>query len=83
LERRTIKRWVHFALTVVTALYVVTGIGISDYRLVESLSLGLLTKERSLWLHGNLLQLFAVLLFLHIYFKVRPMLKRKASAQDE
>jgi hypothetical protein len=82
-ERRTIKRWVHFALTVVTALYVVTGIGISDYRLVESLSLGLLTKERSLWLHGNLLQLFAVLLFLHIYFKVRPMMQRKASTQDK
>lgn len=75
------RRWIHFTLTVVTSLYVVTGIGISDHRLMESLSLGLLTKERSLWIHGNLLQLFAVLLFLHIYFKVRPMLQRKASIQ--
>lgn len=83
MEKRTIRRWIHFTLTVVTALYVTTGIGISDHRLMESLSLGLLTKERSLWLHGNLLQLFTVLLFLHIYFKVRPMLQRKASVQDK
>ena len=80
---KTIKQWIHFTLTVVTSLYVVTGIGISDHRLMESLSLGLLTKERSLWIHGNLLQLFAVLLFLHIYFKVRPMLHRNASTQDK
>jgi len=72
------RRWIHFALTLVTSIYVVTGIGISDPRLVESLSLGLLTKDRSLWMHGNLLQLFAVLLFLHIYFKVRPMMQKKA-----
>ena len=83
MEKRTIKKWIHFTLTAVTSLYVVTGIGISDHRLMESLSLGLLTKERSLWIHGNLLQLFAVLLFLHIYFKVRPTLQRNASAQDK
>ena len=83
MEKRTIKQWTHFTLTVVTSLYVTTGIGISDHRLMESLSLGLLTKERSLWIHGNLLQLFAVLLFLHIYFKVRPILQRKASVQDK
>ena len=64
-------------LTVVTFLYVVTGMGISDYRLIEGLSLGLLTKERSLWIHGSLLQLFAVLLFLHIYLKVLPTLQKK------
>lgn len=77
------RRWIHFVLTLVTALYVVTGIGISDPWLVESLSLGLLTKDRSLWMHGNLLQLFAVLLFLHIYFKVRPMLQRNAGVQGK
>ena len=83
MAERTLRRWVHFAFTAVTFLYVVTGMGISDYRLMEGLSLGLLTKERSLWLHGNLLQLFAVLLFLHIYIKVRPMLQGKAGARSE
>ena len=77
------RRWTHFALTAVTALYVVTGIGISDHRLMESLSLGLLTKERSLWIHGNLLHLFTVLLFIHIYLKVRPMLQREAGTHNE
>ena len=79
----TLRRWVHFTLTAVTFLYVVTGMGVSDHRLIEGLSLGLLTKERSLWLHGNLLQVFAVLLFLHIYLKVRPRLQRNTSPQDE
>lgn len=83
MEKRAIKQWIHFTLTAVTSLYVITGIGISDHRLMESLSLGLLTKERSFWIHGNLLQLFAVLLFLHIYFKVRPMLQRNASAEKK
>lgn len=77
------RRWIHFAFTAVTFLYVVTGMGISDYRLIEGLSLGLLTKERSHWVHGNLLQLFTVLLFLHIYLKVRPRLQRNTSPQDE
>jgi hypothetical protein len=81
-EKRAITQWIHLTLTVVTFLYVVTGIGISDHRLMESLSLGLLTKERSLWIHGNLLQLFTVLLFLHIYFKVRPMLRRNTGTQN-
>ncbi len=83
MEKRTIKQWIHFTLTAVTFLYVVTGIGISDHRLMESLSLGLLTKGLSLWIHGNMLQLFTVLLFLHIYLKVRPMLQRKASEHNE
>jgi len=78
-----LRRWVHLTFTAVTFLYVVTGMGISDHRMMEGLSLGLLTKERSLWLHGNLLQLFAVLLFLHIYLKVRPMLQGKAGARNE
>jgi hypothetical protein len=79
----TLRRWVHFAFTAVTFLYVVTGMGISDYRLIEGLSLRILTKERSLWLHGNLLQLFAALLFLHIYLKVRPRLQGRSGAQGE
>jgi len=77
-KKRAIKPWIHFIFTVVTSLYVVTGIGVSDHRLLERLSLGLLTKERSLWIHGNLLQLFTVLLFLHVYLKVRPTLQRNA-----
>ena len=83
MEKRTIRQWIHFTLTAVTSLYVITGIGISGHRLMESLSLGLLTKGRSLWIHGNLLQLFTALLFLHIYFKVRPILQRNASAQNK
>jgi hypothetical protein len=83
MEKITMKQWIHFTLTTVTFLYVITGIGISDHRLMESLTLGLLTKARSLWIHGNLLQLFAVLLFLHIYFKVRPMLQRNAGVQGK
>jgi hypothetical protein len=82
-EDRTLRRWVHFAFTAVTFLYVVTGMGISDYGLIEGLSLGLLTKERSLWIHGNLLQIFTVLLFLHIYLKVRPNLQRGTGSHDE
>lgn len=64
----SIREAVHFLLTVATALFVISGLGISDYVLMERISLGLLTKTRSFWIHESLLYPFTALLFLHIYY---------------
>jgi cytochrome b subunit of formate dehydrogenase len=61
------ERFAHWLLLAVTALFLISGFGISDYRIVESLTLGLLTKNLSFRIHSNLSILLVALLGLHIY----------------
>lgn len=67
LKRNLAKQVVRWLLLVVIVVYVVTGFGITEYRVVESLTFGLLTKPLAFKIHNNLLILFLVLLILHIY----------------
>ncbi len=61
-----IKRTVHWLLLVVTVLFLITGFGISQFRVVETITLGWLTKSWALRLHDNLWIPFVVLLVLHL-----------------
>jgi len=61
------ERLAHWLLLAVTVLFLISGFGISDYRIVESLTLGLLTKSLSFRIHSNLWILLVALLGLHIY----------------
>jgi thiosulfate reductase cytochrome b subunit len=77
MAQKKLREAVHSALTFVTFLFVITGLGISDFRLIERLTLGILTKERSFWIHSNLVEIFTLLLFIHIYLKVWPQIKNR------
>ena len=59
---------------IVLVLYVISGLGITQYRTVESLTFGLLTKNLSFRIHGNLLVPFLILLGLHILL---PLVKSR------
>jgi cytochrome b subunit of formate dehydrogenase len=61
---KAIVRWSLLALVV---LYFITGLGITEYRTVEALTFGLLTKPISFLAHNNLWIPFLILLTLHIY----------------
>ena len=52
---------------VVVVLYIVTGFGITEFRTVERLTLGLLTKQVAFRIHSDLWVPLVVLLALHIY----------------
>jgi cytochrome b subunit of formate dehydrogenase len=71
-----IKRTVHWLFLVVTVLFLITGFGISEFRVVETITLGWLTKSWALRLHDNLWIPFVVLLVLHVclplVFKGKP-----------
>ena len=67
-----IKRIIRWLLAVVAIVYVVTGFGITEFRTVEALTFGLLTKPLSFVLHENLFIPFMVLLSLHIF--ILPLL---------
>ncbi len=47
-------------------MYIITGLGISYYRIIEALTFGLLTKALSFKIHSYLLIPFLILLALHI-----------------
>jgi len=60
------RRAVHYLFTVVTLVFFVSGLGITEFRIIEPLSGGLLTKSLSFQIHNMLTWPFIVLLGLHI-----------------
>jgi len=73
-NQQLVRRTIHWLLTVVVIIYLLTGFGITQYRIVESLTFGLLTKNLAHTIHMNLEIPFIILVVLHIW--LLPLLKR-------
>ena len=67
MTQKLAKRIVHWLLLAMIVFYAISGFGITEYRVIESLTFGLLTKPLAFKIHNNLLIPFVVLLILHIY----------------
>jgi cytochrome b subunit of formate dehydrogenase len=67
LKENLARQLVHWLLLAVIVLYLLTGFGITEYRVVEQVTFGLLTKNLAFNIHNNLLVPFIILLGLHIY----------------
>ena len=61
---QALTRWL---LLLVVLVYVVTGFGITEFRTVERLSGGLLTKNTAFEIHDSLLIALVVLLVTHVF----------------
>jgi hypothetical protein len=72
-NQRLMKGTIHWLLTVVVIIYLITGFGITEYRIVEPLTFGLLTKSLAQKIHISLEIPFITLLILHIW--LLPLLK--------
>jgi dolichol kinase len=70
------RQIVHWLLLAVLVLYLITGFGITQYRVVEHLTFGLLTKPLAFKIHDNLLIPFIILMILHIYQGVGKSAKK-------
>lgn len=64
------KTITHMLLTVVIILFITTGFGITNYQIVESLTLGGLSKPLSFQIHTNLTIPLILLLIAHIGFTI-------------
>ena len=71
LKENLARQVIHWLLLVVLVLYLLTGFGITEYRVVEHVTFGLLSKNLAFNIHNNLLIPFIVLLGLHIYQQTR------------
>ena len=72
-NQQLVRRTIHWLLTVVVIIYLLTGFGITQYRIVEPLTFGLLTKNLAHIVHMNLEIPFIILLILHIW--LLPLLR--------
>jgi cytochrome b561 len=72
-NQRVMKGTIHWLLTVLVIIYLITGFGITEYRIVERLTFGLLTKSLAYQIHIGLVIPFIILLILHIW--ILPLLK--------
>jgi cytochrome b561 len=69
--RLDVERAVHWTFTVATIVFIVSGYGITEYRTVEAITLGLLSKSLAFQIHMSLGPLFIALLVSHIYIILR------------
>ena len=72
-----IWKTIKWLLLVAVILYVVTGFGITEFRTVETLTFGLLTKNLAFRIHETLWIPFAVLLAAHVLYSPIMRLWRK------
>lgn len=68
---------VHWSLLVVTVIYFISGFGVTEFRTIEALSSGLITKSLSFEVHNSLWIPFITLLVLHIVF---ALIKKRTKA---
>jgi len=61
-----IRKIIQWLLLATAVLFLLTGFGITEFRVVETITLGWLSKSWALRLHDNLWIPFVVLLVLHI-----------------
>jgi len=74
---RIIKTLTHVLLTVVIIIFIITGFGISNYQIIESLTGSTLSKLTSFQIHSNLIIPLIILLIVHIAFTVGKKIKNK------
>ena len=70
---RLVKRVIQSLLLIVMLVYIISGFGITEFRVVESITFGLFTKKLAFEIHEYLWIPFIVLLALHIFL---PLAKR-------
>jgi len=74
----TVQTLAHVLLAIVSILFIITGFGISNYQMAESLTGGAVSKLTSFQIHSNLIIPFIVLLIAHIGFIIgKKILKKK------
>jgi thiosulfate reductase cytochrome b subunit len=77
---------IRYLLLVLTLVYLISGLGITQYQIIGPLTFGLLTRNLAFKIHDFLLVPFAVLLFVHVLFgpaiRVYSHFKKEQRQQD-
>lgn len=71
MKLKLISAAVNYLLLIFIIIYIVSGLGITYYRIVEQLTFGWLSKPLAFKIHGYLLIPFLILLVLHLFLALR------------
>jgi hypothetical protein len=71
MHSRNLRRPVGWLLLVLSALLVITGLGITEFRIMEAVTFGLLPKALSFQLHSLLWIPFLAVLAAHMFLSCR------------
>jgi len=72
-NRQLVRKSIQWILTALVIIYLITGFGITEHRIVEPLTFGLLTKSLAQKIHISIEIPFIIFLILHIW--LLPLLK--------
>jgi len=82
-----VRAVIRYLLLVLILLYLISGLGITQYQIIEPLTLGLLTKNMAFKLHDFLLVPFVVMLLAHVLFgpamRVYSRFKKRQRQQQQ
>jgi cytochrome b subunit of formate dehydrogenase len=67
-RRRNAKKTVHIILGLLTILVIISGLGITYFRSIEVITLGLFDKNVSFQIHNLLFLPFLFILLIHVLF---------------
>jgi hypothetical protein len=73
-KREVVRRTIQWLLTALVIVYLITGFGITEFRIMEPITFGLLTKSLAQKIHISIEIPFIVLLVLHIW--ILPLLRK-------
>jgi thiosulfate reductase cytochrome b subunit len=76
MDKRLIRKIIHWGLLVIIIIFIITGLGIARYRIIESITLGLLSKPLSYQIHNYLVFPLVIFLYLHVFFIWKKKKKR-------
>jgi len=71
MKNKQIATIIHWSFTAFLFFYVITGFGITEYRIVQTITFGLIKKPLAFQLHRLLIYPFIILLILHILFSIK------------
>ena len=63
-----IRKWASYLALIVIILFIITGYGMTQYRIVEKLTFGLLQKSLAFKIHSFLIYPLIIFLLVHLYY---------------
>lgn len=66
MDKKLVRKIIHWGLLIIIIISIITGLGIANYRVIQTLTLGLLTKPVSFQLHSYLVIPLVIFIYIHI-----------------
>ena len=75
-------KFIHWALLIFIIFYIITGFGITEYKFIEAITFGIISKPIAFQLHIFLIYPFIILLILHITLTINKKSKWKRKKNE-